>query len=334
MVSKIIKKKILASSYIDKNRVKISPLALTEVADSYSKSSCAISIGIEHDITIRPIGEILDMYIEEQTDGEVILYGDMELFSEPEIKIVAGEEYFYLRRGLSRRCFALGEKEDLEEFCIILDSANLDEEKFVGEVLKIAENTAFKIQTRSMIRRSAEPNPEIIMGIPIAIFQHILVYLALKIVDKKIEPMVNYVCETITIENIKRFINAVLRIFNSNIKRDDRNISYIFKTTYKNVNVDFVYKNADEDVIVGSLMGIACANALKTIDDIGDRLGLQYIQFLYFEGSGSFRKNYMLTTKGEIIGTKLSEAIVSEQKKILEDVKLDASLGVREKRKR
>jgi hypothetical protein len=157
---------------------------------------------------------------------------------------------------------------------------------------------------RGMIRRKAYiSNPEII----ITISEGILVYLASKgIIDKFVNKIADKLGDEVA-EDIVDFYIWIKSVATKLIKYvvpKNRPITYIFSFPIT-PHVELIAQTSDADEIVASIMEDNLEKPLKAAAEFRARLGATRVQFL-LDKKGEWNLNYLLTDKGQVIGTETS----------------------------
>lgn len=256
-------------------------------------------IGLEHNITIPPLGIITNGKILEGIDNEFYLMADHLYFDKQEIVysndgIELVKEYF----SEGTYPFIEGGEKEVSKIKVGTDPTNFESLEDVLETYKlIKEISGYEFEESVIGRKSEMPDPETI----ITIGKTIAVILGIsktKILEKLGDSMGDDLAKfyklisTIAVETIKK------------VKPSNRPKNFIIIYPNSECSIELVIKTHKADEVLSSLQ----IEKLSPIDNKVQQLknlNPEKIQFIYNENN-QWEFNYMLSKEGSVFGTKKS----------------------------
>lgn len=115
-------KRILTATHLDLHNERMSKQSLYEVAEDIN-STRKPRIGIEHDMTLPPLGRINDAEVIQGEDGEYYLIGHEEYFNHQERILINGQVFIVDSFKDEEFSFAEIQKDSLERIEISVGSS-------------------------------------------------------------------------------------------------------------------------------------------------------------------------------------------------------------------
>lgn len=178
------KKVIAASTHIDRHSTKISLEALESAADQINNGTKVPTIGLDHDITIPPLGKCIEAYTELLPDGEhlaVIVqdyfdgHGEIEM---PDGSILIKEYSLFDNRPLATRG-----TESVDKTHLVYDFVNFESKEALAEFLSEVRNEG-EFEEEVEARKALIPDPQLIMVLKAAFVGYLSSKLLTKVGDK------------------------------------------------------------------------------------------------------------------------------------------------------
>jgi hypothetical protein len=298
-------KAIAATTHIDKQNMRITKEALENAAKDIRESGAVPAMKIEHDTIIPPIGKVIDGWVEKREDGEYQLVVIQEVFSGfSEVTLPDGSTAFLESSDSDERPFVVEKETDLlNDLKIYVDYANFESEddykKFRDEIKEVGEFEEGVIGRKSFI-----PDPEMIIAISKFVIASTV---GKKVLEKLTDTILD---DTIpkAYEGIKR---AVFTMAKYSIPKN-RPITYVFLVSGI-FNVQLVVKSNDPNKVMTAILQDNLSEVIEKAQEFHKALDISEIQFLFSEKE-EWEFNYLLTNKGEVIGSPASHG--RKEKKI------------------
>jgi hypothetical protein len=158
------KKIVLSTTHVDRHGTKMSKEALESAIDLIN-GSVKPRLGLEHDMTLPPLGRINDAEVIQGDDGEHYLVGHYEYYEKREaISLKDGSILIKEKFIDETHKFAEVEKDAPDITRILFDRVNFEEyedaDKFIEE---LKEETEVEFSSIEIMRKSFIPDPEIVI---------------------------------------------------------------------------------------------------------------------------------------------------------------------------
>ena len=158
----MIKVGIGATTEVDRHNCKIPKEVLEKMVDDINRGTYAVGVGMEHDLTILPIGKIVKSELISLENGEhaAIMYaGIFEKF----VPLIGpgGTTLYFAENKKDARPFADTKHENIDVLTIGIDPVNFDEDKFI-EVQEYLQKDC-ELQVQTVMRKSSIPDPEVMI---------------------------------------------------------------------------------------------------------------------------------------------------------------------------
>lgn len=306
---------ILSSTHIDRHRQRMTKEALEMGAETIN-SGRRPRIGLEHDMTLPPIGRICDAEVIKGEDGAYYLVAYQEFFDSAEaITLDDGEvlvrEYF----SAGGTPFAEVKTETTDKIVISIDRQNFesyeDADSFYSELQNESE---INFGNLDFSRKSFISDPELVFQ-----FAENSVYLffgykvAKKLLKKTADKVVDKVADDLakTYDLIKKGVSKMIKRANPK----NRPITYIFEFPAP-IQIELIAIDKSPETIVNSLKKETLKKLEQKLDELTYKFDAEKIQFELNE-KDKWELNYLLTVSGESVGTQKS---ISKRKLVLDNM--------------
>ena len=290
----MIRKQIVSSNEIDRQNQRISLCALQEMASHFSQSEAVARMGIAHDITLLPVGKVLQGELVDLGHGIIGLEVQIDDFME-EFQQIHGpdNECLYYGRSLQDSrpfveiCSDLG-----GEFIVSLNPIDFTEADFEEIVRFVSESENGQIET--LAKKAFEPEIEIVITLATKILQCLIVK---KLLDKTAEKISDDIASCY--DKIKQLATFVF----SKIK-DSKEITYILSAP--NQPVELIVRCNNANVLATAITEIDNGYISEVYESFSCHLNgeIKKIQFLFNVETRKWELNYITTSAGEVIGTE------------------------------
>lgn len=293
-----------STTYIDRHNERMTLQALESMACRINSDRKPI-LTIEHDVTLPPIGKLLKAWVEPTEDGEHRLLIEQETFEKEEQIVLPDGSHGLMRQSDTDRSPFVKRVVDIPPILdITADLANfasLDDYQALLDEIRSASSLPF--ENSEMGRKALIVDPEII----ITLSKEIIAYLvASKIIDKFSSKIIDKVGDKLSddLADFYTWVRSIAFKYAKYAIPKNRPITYIFNIPI-NPQVELVIRTNDSSDVAASIMVDNLEEPLKLAIACRDKLGAERVQFL-LNKAGEWKLNYMLTDKGQVIGTKKS----------------------------
>lgn len=295
---------VLSSTHVDQHGQMMTKEVLEMGAETIN-SGRRPRIGVEHDMTLPPLGRISNAEVIHGEDGAFYLVAFQEFFdSAEEITLNDGEvviKEFFSTGGTP---FAEVKTEISDKIVISIDPQNFenyqDADNFYSELQKESEIEFEKI---GLSRKSFISDPELVFQ-----FAENSIYLffgykiAQKILKKTTDKLAEKVSDDLasTYDLIKKGVAKMIKRANPK----NRPITYIFEFPAP-IQIELIAIDKSPEAIVNALKKDTLIKLEKKLDELTYKFDVEKIQF-ELNDKGKWELNYLLTINGESIGTQKS----------------------------
>lgn len=293
------------TTHIDSHGLRITKNALRKASRNYKTSTYAQSEGLEHDMSLPPLGKVVSQRVRKLDDGEYGL----------EIKISPYVEYGRLKilghDCIEYKCFAdsrplmLSKRIYVSKTSISYDPANFsNQEDMVNFIKELSESNEIETGT-VIIRRSAIPDPEIVINIP---YSTVLGLAAVPLLKGGLQKITEKLSDKIGEELVEfySFVKKLILTAPKYMNPKNRPITYILKVAMK-PSIEFIIvtteKNAPNDIL--TMLKEKIPERIMDAKKLKKELNVNYVQFLMNDDL-DLELNYMTLGDGTVIGTEKS----------------------------
>ncbi|MGI1805989.1 hypothetical protein ACRPK8_09665 [Exiguobacterium sp. TDN 0502] len=301
-------KLLLATTHVDSHGMRMSIEALEGAARQINGDTVP-SMGVEHDVTIPPLGKFSEAFIHKLPDGEYGLFAIPNFYIEEDSTVVKlpNGEIGRMDVWRDKRPFVGMHKDVPEEIIFSYDlvnfESNTDSEKF-SKTLK--DHGPCKQQI--LVRKSLIPDPELIITLTKQGISTLIAYKFLNTFGKKVKEDLN-----------NDLINLYSKIRNAMINYAKHCIPKNRPVTYLLVlpgvpSQEFVIKSLKPCVAIQAVSPEKISEALSESELFTSNFDTQKIQFIFCDDKQQWKFNYLVTNSGEVIGSK--DAVQNREKAI------------------
>lgn len=295
----MIRKGIGASTHLDAHNQKLTKDDLERIKDDIKNGKYAGAIKIEHDLTVMPIGKVIDADIIKLEDGEYALFITQEIFDETfgECKNETGETWFIQKSIYDNRPFLEDiEDEKIKNIQIRIDQCNFKKEDY-QKLINLYINE-YNLEACYIMRKSLIPDPEIVFAFLTGTFLG-------KLIEKMTEKMTDDLSKIYDL--IKKVVmNTVKYVINK-----ERPITYVFIEKNEYI-LEFIVITKEPNVLFEALNILFTSNIREQIDNFlnffnNDDINIKNIskiQFLYDIKLKQWQLHYVNTITGISIGSE------------------------------
>ncbi len=295
---------VVSTTHIDRHNTRITKEALEKAANQINNGKKP-AITIEHDITLPPVGQIVRAWVEPTEDGEHKLFTEQDYFEkEGPITLPDGSSGAIRESDTTHYAFVDKEGDIPEQIILKADPVNFTSFKRYEDFLDdVRTASPISFEHGEIGRKAHIPDPEVI----ITIGKGVLAYLAAKgMIDKFGSKIADKLSDKVS-EDIVDFyiwVKSVAVKAADYIVPKNRPITYVFSFPIQ-PHTELIARTSDPDEVAASIMEDNLEKPLKQVVEFREKLGATRVQFLLNE-KGEWKFNYLLTNKGQVIGTELS----------------------------
>ncbi|MFM9328998.1 hypothetical protein [Paenibacillus mesotrionivorans] len=299
--------RLLATTHVDGHGMQMSKEVLDQAAAQIN-GPIVPGMGIEHDITIPPIGKFVKAEVRQLPDGEYGVYGEFLLF-DPEmtqkIALPDGEAAF-VDVWADKRPFADKHEEIPEEIVYSFDPTNFESQAEMLKFQKELEDDGPNLQ-EMLIRKSLIPDPEFIVKLSKHAVEFLIAHQLLKKVGQQLA--------SDTSNDIAKLYatirNAAIKYGKYCIPKN-RPITYVFVIP-GTPTIEFVIRTANSATVSKAIHNEKISSAIDDANRLHEAITAQKIQFILNEDE-KWTFNYMLTSTGSVVGSE--DAVARREKAV------------------
>lgn len=289
----------LSSTHIDLHGMRMSKKALEDAAKLVN-SDRNPRVGLEHDMSFPPLGRITDAEVLKGKDGEYYLVGYREYFDERKQTTLKDGSLLYIEYFKNGgKPFAEAKPDVVDKIQINADPSNFENrEEMEALIDDIEKASGIEFSKQHLLRKSHIPDPEMVIKLT-GILAVGIGIIASKVTEKTGEAIG---------EDVAKFYKLVRASVIGMVKRAIpklRPITFIFEIHEENVIIELLIKSNNPDFVVGAFNKSKVDTIKQKVETSKDIFGAEKIQFMFNE-KDEWELTYMLTDKGETIGTKKS----------------------------
>lgn len=291
-------KLVLSTSHVDKHGTVMSKEALESALD-FINGDVKPRLGLEHDMTLPPLGRINDAELVQGEDSEYYLIGHREYYEIREaISLKDGSILIKERFIEEKHKFAEVTYEALDQTRISIDRVNFngfeDSDKFIKE---LQEETGVEFTSKELMRKSFIPDPEIVIELSkaAAIF-----FVGQKLLPKLAEKVSDDISEDIA--KFYKLTKATVVKASKRLIPKNRPITYLIQIN-GDINIDLIVVSPKPDDLVSAMTKDKLKPVVEKIESLNLFFGIDKVQFI-LTPEHEWEFNYALTISGEAIGTE------------------------------
>lgn len=294
----MIIKGVGATTHIDRHNMKMSKEALELAADQVNKSGSVPSVGLNHDLTIMPLGKVIKAEVNKMDDGEYQIEITQEMFETLNIlEFNDGEKYIEEKSETDKRPFA-EPYFDTNKIGLSYDSVNFKSKQDMDDFLS-SVTREYDVNLQMIARKQLIPDPEIIFTISQSV---LAVLVGKKIFDKAVDKLLDKALDEV--DNFYSFVKSTITKYIKYAIPKNRPITYVFQMS-ESMNIELIAITQDVELLMKAIEDDKIKKVLARIEDIKQKFEINRIQFL-LNDKGEWEFNYLLTLEGAVIGTEKS----------------------------
>lgn len=293
----------MASTRLDRHYCMIAKSALEQEAERIQNGK-RVLFTIEHDRTVPPIGKIINAWVEEVENGEFELIGEVEIFDKMSSRPLS-DGSILLRQESEVDASPFANPYDFipDGLHLSYDFVNFEKgdfEKFLDEV---REESNSRFDTSLFGRKSYIPDPELIISLVGAAGLSVGAGIVLKkVAEKALEKVSDQIGDDVA--KIYSFIRAtVIAAFKYAIPKN-RPHTFVFLIS-KTPLVECIAVSNDPAAVLSAAKIEVFESMIQDASSLVELFEADRVQYLLNE-EGQWEINYLLTKKGEVIGTEKS----------------------------
>jgi hypothetical protein len=270
--------------------------SLHDFATCVNENDRKPAMGVEHDVSLPPLGQIISCRIAPTEDGFHAAIGDYDLFPDPkEITLPTGEILYQQQSGKHRFPFVSAQFDRPTTFCVAIDATGLgghqQADAFFGE---LKAETGVDFETQTPMRRSLIPDPIVIFTASAAISGGLWL-------GKQIGEAAGDVLKSESKAFFQVLVSAVKTMAKNAIPQH-RPVTYVMQI-HGEPNLEFVACSRDAPTVIAAMANLDIPALRPQIDRLNQHLDPEFIQFVLAD-NGEWQFNFVLTKTGKVIGEK------------------------------
>lgn len=299
----MVLKGIVATTKVDAHNTRITLAALEKAAEDVNNGKYAISVGIEHDPTIIPIGKVTKAYVAKIDDTDYGLYFEQDMFSAYST-VIGGETYVMQKSLVDDRPLFSAALNSNNKLLVQTDSINFssrdEAESFFKEL-----SEEYDIEAGYIGRKSLIPDPELIFQLLEKTVVVLFAYLTSK---SMVEKVGNHITDHALseLDGLYNFVKKAIAKAAKQFVPANRPVTYIF-TGKNEFVIELVVQTTSPDVAIRAIKEDKLVGAINEIEKLRKCFPkFTKIQLLCNIETENWEFNYIATETGEVIGTEKS----------------------------
>ena len=258
------------------------------------KGARALPLNLEHDVTLPPVGKVIDAWIEPTPDGEHQLVALEEHFGDGQgVTLNDGVQLWRQTSERDHRPFVRSVVGSQEKTTIEYDLGNFRTDERNAFLDQLPSSSEFTI--RPQVRKSLVPDPILFVTLSVGFASLLTAKTLYKTADKIADDVSS---DLFRLYSMLKAAAIVLARFS--IPRL-RPVTYVMILP-GNPTIEFVVRTRDVDVLLSAMAADELRIPLANADALTRQLPAAKIQFL-LDGDNAWRFNYLLTETGGVVGT-------------------------------
>lgn len=294
----MLRKQIVATNNVDRQNEIIADEVLFEFAESINSNDSVMRMGLNHDISIMPVGKVIKGSVVNLSDNSLGVEAQIDDFIYDFHK-VEGPDKQILYRGesvIDKRPFMEYEADEKEKITVKISPLNFG--KYAYDDLVRIINSECDARVENSIKKSFIPDPEIVIQV---IVGTILYLTAKNTMNKVSEKLADKISDDVVkgYDNLKKIILSVgKKIVGS------KETTYVLTEPEQDIELVIITSNPEE--VFNALESVSDGYIMSQTQKYRQFLdySLKKIQFLYNVESKKWEVNYMVTNTGQVIGSE------------------------------
>lgn len=294
----MVRKQIIASNDVDRQNEQMADKVLFEIAESINKNEYVMRMGLNHDISIMPVGKVIKGTVINMQDDILGLEAQIDDFMYEFYKIIGPDKQvlYTASSSLDKRPFIEYEADVKDKITVLLSPLNFVDNEY--QELKNVINDECGALVEDSIKKSFVPDPEIV----IQMFIGTMIYLTTeKTAHKASEKLAEVISDDVVkvYDNLKKIIVYIGKKIIA-----PKETTYVLTEAEQDIELVIITSNPEDvlNAIEIASDGYISSQTEKYRRYLGDTLNK--IQFLYCAETKKWEVNYMLTNTGQVIGSE------------------------------
>ncbi|MGN0159986.1 MAG: hypothetical protein ACI4AQ_01205 [Lachnospiraceae bacterium] len=294
----MLRKQVVATNNVDRQNEIIADEVLCELAESINTSDFVMKMGLNHDISIMPVGKVIKGSVVDLPDNSLGVEAQIDDFI-CDFHKIEGPDKQILYRGesaIDKRPFMELEADGKEKITVMLSPLNFGEDDY-DELIHIIYDECDALVENS-IKKSFIPDPEIV----VQVIMGTIFYLTTKnTVNKVSEKLADKISDDVVniYDNLKKIIVSI-----------GKKVVGSKKTTYvltePGQDIELVVKASSPEDVLNAIEMASDGYIAGQTEKYRQYLSgsLKKIQYLYNVETKKWEVNYMVTNTGQVIGSE------------------------------
>lgn len=295
---------IASTTKKDSNNLQITKESLEQLAYDINYGDKAIRLNVEHDLSVLPIGKILEAHVEKIDTTNYGLWVKIEQF--PLVNITFNNQpCVFLKSSLDNRPFVSNTIIPNDKFLVQFDPVNFKSFEESQKHLQKLKRKFPAMESTYTSRNSVIPDPVLMFHIAEYFIKNLVICFLCK---KTAEQITSHIVDK-ALQEVDSLYNAIKKIILSTAPKlipHNRPVTYLF-TTHHNCDIEFVVQTSKPTIAINAIQKEKLLLALEEIERINACLSnITTLQLIYNISNEKWEFNYLTTDKGEVIGSQRS----------------------------
>lgn len=294
---------VLATTGVDSQGCRFAKEALEHMRDQLG-DAYVMPMLVEHLQTIPPMAKGVEPSVEPLEGGEWQLALVTKWFDRRRrLTLPDGTEGVEEWAAGDRRPFVPKATEIPERVTVWTDPVNFGSREEVRDFW-LALEAESDVEFGPLARKAVVPDPQILFSLTVPILAYLIGKPLSRFAEKVAEKAGEKVGEELG-EDLVKFLRVVKRaasLLTRNAIPRDSPIEYLIRAPGQPC-LDLGIRTRDASVVEAAISEEALRGALTRALEMSDKLGADYVQYLWNQGASKWEFNYALTRDGKVIGT-------------------------------
>lgn len=292
---------VISSNHRDSHGEVISKELLESMVKDINNNESRLRMGVDHRRDFPPMGRLENAELVER-EGYFLVEADFVPYSN--VNLVSWDQNLIAEYFDGTFQFAEVDPKEALSFSIAVDPHNFGSFKEVVDLKKDIEgNHDVGVKLNFIGRKSILPDPEVMFTLT----KSFLLYHLLKPTVKKIGEKIAEKTADKSVEHAEKLTAIITKTIKEVFFRcvpKARPVAVIFEIP-GSPHIELIARTRDEKLLLKSLKYERLSEMKAKLDDLSRNVSVAKIQFLLNE-KGRWKFNYLITDRGEAIGTKIS----------------------------
>lgn len=295
---------IISSTHLDSHGDKMTKEELYSIAESINNDKYKPGINIEHDLTFPPLGRCINAEVIKGHDSEYYLTIEQEFYNTNQILKFENDDYLILQ-GFSGIQYPLRIKPTVSEEILKI---SVDENCFLKKTNakdffdELKAVSSFEFEESYYMRKSETTEPIILFDLAKNLA---LYFLSAQVLIKLTGRVIDKIGDKIG-DDLSHFYDLVKQAATKMVKftiPKYRFIVYVFNVNLNEIQLQYIIKTDKPDIVAEAFIKEKISKLDEKIVSLLSMFDAISIQFTYNNSTNEWEFNYLLTDKGESVGT-------------------------------